>query len=38
MIPKINSCKDAVQKGVKEVFIIDGVSGIKKLNGTIIKK
>ncbi|MDD5021064.1 MAG: acetylglutamate kinase [Endomicrobiaceae bacterium] len=38
MIPKINSCKDAVQKGVKEVFIIDGASGIKKLNGTIIKK
>jgi len=38
MIPKINSCKDAVKKGVKEVFIIDGASGIKKLNGTIIKK
>ena len=38
MIPKINSCKDAVQKGVKEVFIIDGASSIKKLNGTIIKK
>lgn len=38
MIPKINSCKDAVKKGVKEVFIVDGASGIKKLNGTIIKK
>lgn len=38
MIPKINSCKDAVKKGVKEVFIVDGASGIKKLNGTIIKQ
>ena len=37
MIPKINSCKQAVEKGVKEVLIIDGVSGIKKLNGTVIK-
>lgn len=38
MIPKINSCKQAVQKGVKEVLIIDGVSGIKQLKGTVIKK
>lgn len=37
MIPKINSCKQAVEKGVKEVLIVDGVSGIKNLNGTIIK-
>jgi acetylglutamate kinase len=37
MIPKINSCKQAVEKGVKEVLIVDGVSGIKKLNGTVIK-
>lgn len=37
MIPKINSCKRAVEKGVSEVLIVDGVSGIKKLNGTIIK-
>jgi len=37
MIPKINSCKQAVEKGVKEVLIIDGVSGITKLNGTVIK-
>lgn len=37
MIPKINSCKQAVEKGVKEVLIIDGASGIKKLNGTVIK-
>ena len=36
MIPKINSCKQAVEKGVKEVLIIDGASGIKKLNGTVI--
>lgn len=38
MIPKINSCKQAVLKGVKEVYIIDGVSGIKQFNGTVIKK
>jgi acetylglutamate kinase len=38
MIPKINSCKQAIQKGVKEVLIIDGVSGIKQLKGTVIKK
>jgi len=37
MIPKINSCKQAIEKGVKEVLIIDGVSGIKKLTGTVIK-
>lgn len=37
MIPKINSCKQAVEKGVKEVLIIDGISGIKNINGTIIK-
>ncbi|MEA5000878.1 MAG: acetylglutamate kinase [Endomicrobiaceae bacterium] len=38
MIPKINSCKQAVEKGVKEVLIIDGVVGIKKLKGTVIRK
>lgn len=38
MIPKILSCKQAIQKGVKEVLIIDGVSGIKKIKGTVIKK
>ncbi len=38
MIPKINSCKQAIQKGVKEVLIIDGISGIKQLKGTVIKK
>ena len=37
MIPKINSCKQAVEKGVKEVLIVDGISGIKQLNGTVIK-
>ncbi len=38
MIPKIKSCKQAVAKGVKEVLIIDGAKGIKKLVGTVIKK
>ena len=38
MIPKITSCKQAVVKGVKEVLIIDGAKGIKKLIGTTIKK
>ncbi len=38
MIPKIQSCKQAIVKGVKEVLIVDGVSGIKKLKGTVIKK
>ncbi|MDD5101961.1 MAG: acetylglutamate kinase, partial [Endomicrobiaceae bacterium] len=38
MIPKINSCKHAVEKGVKEVLIIDGILGIKKMKGTIIRK
>jgi acetylglutamate kinase len=38
MIPKINGCKSAVLKGVKNVFIIDGASGIKKMKGTVIKK
>jgi acetylglutamate kinase len=37
MIPKINSCKKAVEEGVQEVLIVDGVSGIKNLNGTVIK-
>lgn len=38
MIPKINGCKSAVLKGVKNVFIIDGAAGIKKMKGTVIKK
>lgn len=38
MIPKINSCMQAVDKGVKEVLIIDGAAGIKKLKGTVIRK
>jgi acetylglutamate kinase len=38
MIPKVKSCVDSVKKGVKEVWIADGVSGIKNIKGTIIKK
>jgi len=38
MIPKIKSCADSVEKGVKEVWIADGASGIKKIKGTVIKK
>jgi len=38
MIPKIKSCAGSVKKGVKEVWIADGASGIKKIKGTVIKK
>jgi acetylglutamate kinase len=38
MLPKIKSCGEAVKKGVKEVLIIDGVCGIKKNKGTVIRK
>ncbi|AKL98151.1 acetylglutamate kinase [Endomicrobium proavitum] len=38
MIPKIKGCASAVKSGVKEVLIIDGVKGILKIQGTIIKK
>ncbi|MCL2335152.1 MAG: acetylglutamate kinase, partial [Endomicrobia bacterium] len=38
MIPKIKGCADSVKKGVKEVWIADGVSGIKNIKGTVIKK
>lgn len=38
MIPKINSCKQAVENGVKRVLIVDGIKGIKKLKGTVITK
>ncbi|MDR3257020.1 MAG: acetylglutamate kinase [Endomicrobium sp.] len=38
MIPKIKSCTSAVKKGIKEVWIADGISGIQKIKGTAIKK
>lgn len=38
MIPKIKGCADSVKKGVKEVWIADGVKGIKNIKGTVIKK
>jgi acetylglutamate kinase len=37
MIPKIKGCAQAVKKGVKEVWIADGVSGVKSVKGTVIK-
>jgi acetylglutamate kinase len=38
MIPKIKGCVNSVKKGVKEVWIADGKSGIKNIKGTVIKK
>jgi acetylglutamate kinase len=38
MIPKVKSCVDSVKKGVREVWIADGISGIKNIKGTVIKK
>jgi acetylglutamate kinase len=38
MIPKIQSCLNSLKKGVKEVWIVDGASGIIKMKGTVIKK
>jgi acetylglutamate kinase len=38
MIPKIKGCVNSVKKGVKEVWIADGESGIKNIKGTVIKK
>lgn len=38
MIPKIRGCAESVKKGVKEVWIAEGISGIQKINGTVIKK
>ncbi|OEG70815.1 hypothetical protein ATZ36_17770 [Candidatus Endomicrobiellum trichonymphae] len=38
MIPKIKGCAESVKKGVKEVWIAEGISGIQKIRGTIIKK
>jgi acetylglutamate kinase len=38
MIPKIEGCVNSVKKGVKEVLIADGASGIKNIKGTVVKK
>ncbi|MDR1926076.1 MAG: acetylglutamate kinase [Endomicrobium sp.] len=38
MIPKVNSCADSVKNGVQEVWIADGISGIQKIKGTVIKE
>jgi acetylglutamate kinase len=37
MIPKIKGCAQAVKKGVKEVWIAAGVSGVKNVKGTVIR-
>ncbi len=38
MIPKIKACAGSVGRGVKEVWIADGASGLAKLKGTVITK
>ncbi|MDR0485911.1 MAG: acetylglutamate kinase [Elusimicrobiota bacterium] len=38
MLPKIKSCAECIKKGIKEVWIADGISGIKNLKGTAIVK
>ncbi len=38
MIPKIKGCAKSVQKGVREVWIADGIKGIKNIKGTVVKK
>ncbi|MDR1401092.1 MAG: acetylglutamate kinase [Endomicrobium sp.] len=37
MIPKIKGCADSIKKGVKEVWIADGMNGILDIKGTVIK-
>jgi acetylglutamate kinase len=37
MIPKLNACVLSVKKGIREVWIADGVKGLKDLSGTVIK-
>ncbi len=36
MIPKVLSCKNAIEKGVGEIDIIDGAAGLMKMKGTRI--
>jgi acetylglutamate kinase len=38
MIPKIKGCADSINKGVGEVWITDGKSGIQEIKGTVVKK
>ncbi|MCA6072329.1 MAG: acetylglutamate kinase [Endomicrobium sp.] len=38
MIPKIKGCINSVKKGVKEVWIANDISEIRKIKGTVIKK
>ncbi|MDR0820074.1 MAG: acetylglutamate kinase [Endomicrobium sp.] len=38
MIPKIKGCAESVKKGVKEVWIAEGINGIQKIRGTVIKQ
>jgi acetylglutamate kinase len=38
MIPKIKGCAESIKKGVKEVWIAEGMGGIRKIRGTVIKK
>lgn len=38
MIPKIKACAGSVGRGIKEVWIADGASGLTKLKGTVITK
>lgn len=38
MIPKVKACADSVKCGIKQVWIVSGVFGIKNLKGTLIAK
>ncbi|MCB4792674.1 MAG: acetylglutamate kinase [Elusimicrobia bacterium] len=38
MIPKVQACFDSIRCGIKQVWIVSGVLGIKKLKGTLITK
>jgi acetylglutamate kinase len=38
MIQKVRACAYSIEKGIKEVWICEGTSGIKKVKGTIVKK
>ncbi|MDR1417571.1 MAG: acetylglutamate kinase [Endomicrobium sp.] len=38
MIPKIQACANSIKKGVKEVWIIDGLKGVIEMKGTVVKK
>ena len=37
MIPKIKGCVNSIKKGVKEVWIANGMSGVQDVKGTVIK-